>query len=111
MAAIFMRILIVIGAGASTDCWPEHTVPNNDFRRLPLANALFSPDSVQDSYLNNYGLMGLASKIRQKTRIEGDDFDIEATLKSINDAAVKIGDQNTLQSMFKARFYLHSLIN
>lgn len=105
-----MRLLVVIGAGASFDCWPYHVIPQSDWQKLPLANDLFSPDPIQNSFLNKYHLVGLASTLRQKARYQNDSFDIEAELAGINDNANKRGDFNTLQNLFKARFYLHSLI-
>lgn len=104
-----MRILIVIGAGASMDCWPGAVINEQD--RLPLANKLFTPLNKQNLFLNKYDLMGLASKLRRQAREEADKFDIEKELAAIADRAEKDNDPNTKQSLFKTRFYLNSLIN
>lgn len=108
----FMHLLVVIGAGASYDCWPEHVVIPHDYEqvRLPLANSLFSPLPTQNAFLDKYNLMGLASSLRSKARTKGDKFDIEEELANINDVAIKRKDFNTIQSLFKARFYLHGVI-
>ncbi len=107
-----MRLLIVIGAGASYDCLPQHVTRPYDYEsnRLPLANNLFSTLPTQNSFLEKYNLMGLASPLRSRSKIQADKFDIEAELANIFEVANKRRDPNTLQHLFKARFYLHSLI-
>lgn len=104
-----MRILVVIGAGASFDAWPSHIQPQ-DHQKLPLANELFSSKHYQDIFLSDYRLMGLASKLRRLSASRGKEFDIELELSKINSVAVKRNDLNTIQDLFKARFYLHRLI-
>lgn len=105
-----MRVLIVIGAGASQDSWPGNGAVDGSLR-LPLANKLFAPLDKQNFFLNQYDLMGVASILRRRARASGDDFDIEAELASVSDKANTAGDLNNIQALFKTRFYLHSLIN
>lgn len=104
-----MRILIVLGAGASLDCWPGNS-KIIEYERIPLANKLFAPLLVQEELLNKYELMGIASLLRKKYRIEGDNFDIEKELGMIASRAAKNKDLNNEKGLFKIRFYLHSLI-
>lgn len=108
-----MHVLIVIGAGASFDSWPKHVARPHDYEsgRLPLANTLFSPLPTQDSFLDKYDLMGLASSLRLKAGVQGDKFDVEAELAKISDTANERTDSNTIQNLFKARFYLHGVIS
>ncbi len=107
-----MHVLIIIGAGASFDCWPQHVAKpvNYDNWRLPLANQLFSPFHHQDVLLDAYNLMGLASPLRSKSVSQGDKFDVETELARINEIANQRSDSNTLQNLFKTRFYLQELI-
>ncbi|QQS44388.1 SIR2 family protein [Candidatus Roizmanbacteria bacterium] len=104
-----MRVLVVIGAGASYDAWPKH-VYNYNGQRLPLANELFAPLAIQNHYLQQYNLMGLAAKLRLLADSKKHDFDIEKELAEIFDTAKERNDPNDLQNLFKARFYIHSLI-
>lgn len=108
-----MHLMLVIGAGASHDCWPNfiETPHGYESKRLPLANALFSHLPIQNDFLNKYSLMGLASPLRYRAKIDGDKFDIEAELAKFNDTAIERKEPNTIQNLFKARFYLHSVIS
>src|SRR4051794_17077274 len=110
---VHMHLLIVIGAGASYDAWPKHIHKPSDYdsMRLPLAQSLFAPKPTQDDYLQLYKLMGLASLLRHKANIEGSNFDLEAELEEIYNNAYENRDPNLLQSLFKARFYIQSVIN
>lgn len=105
-----MHLMVVIGAGASFDSWPKHVARPHDYEsvRLPLANNLFAPLPTQNSFLDSYRLMGLASILRSKAGLAG--FDIEAELARISDTALQRNDTNTIQSLFKTRFYLHGVI-
>ena len=109
-----MRILIVIGAGASYDCWTKVLSKSAlQKQKLPLANDLFSSEYTQNFYLTKYNLVGLAGKLRDKlnlTKNEEKPFDVEFELSEINDRATKINDLNRLQDLFKSKFYLHNLI-
>ena len=107
-----MHLLIVIGAGASHDCWLEHIPKPIDHEdlRLPLANLLFSHIPYQNTYLQKYNLMGLAGTLRNKARMQGQTYDVEVELATIYNEANTRKDYNGLQNLFKARFYLHSLI-
>lgn len=101
-----MKLLIIIGAGASHDCIPNHTEPSEEFR-LPLANQLFSfllP--TQRTGLRRYGLTNIASTLREKADKQGEKFNIEEELRVIKDKA----DLNIEKSLFKARFYIQDLI-
>lgn len=100
-----MRILIVIGAGASYDA---ATTTGIGRERLPLANELFSTGLFQSRFLTKYNLMGLASQLRLKSRVN--DFNVEFELDQINNQATRINDLNRLQDLFKTRFYIHNLI-
>jgi hypothetical protein len=102
-----MRLLVVLGAGASYQCWPPN---RSGGLTLPLANGLFSTEQTQDGLLNLYSLTGLAAKIRRREQANGDKFDVESELAEIRERAEKNDDLNTLQSLFKARFYLQELI-
>lgn len=111
-----MRILIIVGAGASYDCW----LPDRELgiTRLPMSKSLFAESDPQNKYLNQYRLTGLADKLRrtelqrqkQNAQFGGVEFNIEVELQNINDNAVKITDRNTLLALFKARFYIQNLI-
>lgn len=105
-----MRLLIIIGAGTSFDCWPKIFEGRHDVQKLPLANELFSNDRKQSELINLYRLGGLASKLRSRSRTSGDVFDIEAELTAINDVAVEQDDKNYIQALFTTRFYLQHLI-
>lgn len=107
-----MHLLIVIGAGASYDCWPKHVPRAHDHEnwRLPLANQLFSPLHHQNILLDEYNLMGIASPLRSKYNTLGDKFDVEAELARISKTATERSDTNTFLSLFKTRFYLQNLI-
>lgn len=107
-----MRILVVIGAGASFDSWPELVFKRSmdDDLRIPLANLLFEPKHTQNDLLNKYHLMGIASALRASSRLLGNEFSIENELAKINYTAIKRKDPNNLEGLFKTRFYLHSLI-
>lgn len=106
-----MHLLVVVGAGASFDCWPEHVRTAINQQKLPLANDLFSTLPTQGAILNEYNLMGLASRLRKKEKASGKSFDVEAELATISKLAEAIGDKNTIQSLFKARFYIHRITN
>lgn len=107
-----IRLLIVVGAGASFDCMPDHaTYSGSDLElRLPLANDLFSPQRVQNHYLQHYGIIGLANKLRSISRKNDGMFDVELELANIAADANKRSDLNVQQSLFKTRFYIQSLI-
>jgi len=106
-----MRILIIIGAGASFDCWPKHIsqAVGTNLQKIPLARDLFSPQLVQDKFLKQYDLMGLASKLRRISE-SVEDFDIELELDNLFKIATDRKDLNKLQELFKTRFYLHNTI-
>lgn len=105
-----MRLLIVIGAGASFDCWtPEH--PNIKEIKIPLAKDLFSLIDPQEKLLNHYKLMGLADEIKEVLDRSGkDSIDLEKELETINDRALVRKDEDMLLALFNARFYLQNLI-
>ena len=105
-----MRLLIVIGAGASYDSWPPFA-GDGDFKdHIPVANRLFAPWAKQNMILREYDLMGLAAALRRKELLAAKDFDIEAELGQISANANKRGDLNSLLDLYKARFYLHRLV-
>lgn len=109
-----MRVLIIIGAGASFDSWPKHIPTPGHIQKLPLANELFSSKPIQDGFLNRYNLMGLASILRSKAdecKKHSKKFDVESELDEISNTANERKDPNRLQDLFKARFYLNSLIS
>ncbi len=105
-----MRILIVIGAGASFDSWPKHLASTEHYKKIPLANDLFAALPAQNELLNQYNLMGLARQLRRKIEFLGKNFDIEAELENINKVASNRNDPNTIKSLFITRFYLQHLI-
>jgi hypothetical protein len=102
-----MKLLVVLGAGASYQCWPPE---RGGTLSLPLANGLYSTDQTQDELLNVYDLTGLAAKIRRKAQLAGKEFDIEAELAGIKERAEKAGDFNVLKSLLKSRFYIQELV-
>lgn len=106
-----MRLLIIIGAGASFDSWPKYLGKTPSYQKLPLAKDLFSSLNKQNSFLEHYNLMSLAGWLRRTASTQGDSFDIEEELEIINNTATNSQDLNTLKNLFKTRFYLHSLIN
>lgn len=107
-----MRLLVVIGAGASYDCIPQSLGRGNI--GLPLANELFDPGETQDYFLQKYDLMGLAAKLRnikrKYTARYGEKFNLEDELAKLNNASLERNDLNTLASLFMARFYLQNVI-
>jgi len=102
-----MRILIVLGAGASYQCWPPG---RQSLLTLPLANGLFSTENTQDELLNLYNLTSLAAKLRRRAVVEGNKFNIEGELAGIKERAEKDGDFNVQKILFKSRFYIQELI-
>jgi len=107
-----MNVLIVVGAGASYDCWAKHVPKPPDYNnyRLPLAKELFYHYPQQSLLIQEYDLLDIASQLRSKANSLGDKFDIEDELLKISKRANKINDINTLHSLFKTRFYLQRLI-
>jgi hypothetical protein len=108
-----MRVLIVIGAGASYDSWPDHIAPQilkRDDLKIPLANDLFAPLPTQNKILSEYNLMGLAGYLRSQARSQGRGFNVEAELADINNSSIAQNDLNDRLNLFKARFYIHRLI-
>lgn len=106
-----MRILIVIGAGASYDSNPLS--PRQDANvadKLPLAKDLFASFPTQNAYLQRYNLVGLAGILRSKS-LENPNFNIEDELATIHSDSKLRGDKNRIQDLFATRFYLHGVIN
>lgn len=108
MAATIMRILIVIGAGASHDCWPSGSIDDEEEQRLPLAKELFSRLDEQNRLLQTHNLSSISSRLRL---LEGDSFDIELELEKIRKRASDDNDPNDLQLLFATRFYFRELIS
>ncbi len=106
-----MKLLIIIGAGASFDCLrPELSYMR--LQRLPLAKDLFAMKDPQEKLLRSYRLMDLADKLKEIVdSSDGDSIDLEAELEIINDKAVHDGDEDTQLSLFNTRFYIQNLIH
>jgi hypothetical protein len=103
-----LRLLIIIGAGASYDAYPESVYADDD--KIPLANNLFEVQPIQDAFLHDFNLMGLADKIR-RAKNNDENFNIESLLEQINNRAMERNEPNMLQSLFAARFYIQKVIN
>jgi hypothetical protein len=106
-----VKVLVVLGAGASYDCWDGDIATRYDDleRRLPLANSLFSDLPTQNSLISKYMINNIAARLRRSQKILSSRYNVEYELQKILDE--NTNDENIIESLFATRYYLHELIH